>query len=198
MLQNPYSSLIEKHPISLAEPKGKYNLLSERHLQALWFEQKYFRNLVTSSGEPVQVLSPGIWNAEAGPDFRRCHLKIGNRELRGDVEIHFADESWNQHQHQIDSRYDQVILHLSLWRPSQEKELFTNSGIPIARSYLEDGLTIPLIRIVQLIDLDLYPYKKFLGSGYCARRFSAICLKRQLKHSLSMPLIGALRKSAAT
>lgn len=157
-------------PLSiLAEQQGGYHFLTERHLQAMWFEQKYFRQLITISGDPIQVISPGIWNAEAGPDFKKAHLKIGDQELHGDVEIHLQDESWYHHNHHIDERYENVVLHLSLWKSKTPKTLLTLKQRPLISTHLEEKLTIPLARIVQLIDLDLYPYKKFVGSGRCAQ-----------------------------
>lgn len=165
---NSYASILTDCPQRLAESPHIYQYFTERHIQAIWFEQKYFKNLQTSSGERIEVLSPGIWNAEAGPDFLKAHLRIGDREILGDVEIHLLDESWYQHNHHKDERYDQVVFHLSLWKPKQEKLLITKSGHIISQAYLEHCFTIPQARILQLIDLDLYPYKRFLGSGRCA------------------------------
>src|ERR1700761_5455772 len=92
----PYSEiLVESQNTSLpmfreegiAENVVPYPFLRERHLQAMWLEQKYFKNLTTTEGEAIIVLSPGIWNSEGGPDFLKAHLKIGHREIRGDVEL---------------------------------------------------------------------------------------------------------------
>lgn len=145
------------------------SLITESHLQAMWMEQKYFKNLTTHDGQLITVISPGIWNLEAGPDFLKAHLLINEQEYRGDVEIHFRDESWHEHHHDQDGRYDNVILHISLWSPKLAKPLIQSSKKKeIFRTYFENSLTIPLIQIVNLIDLDLYPYKKFIGSGQCA------------------------------
>lgn len=163
-----YNSLLTPCSRQVADPAQPYQLLTERHLQAIWFEQKYFKNLVDATGASIEVLSPGIWNAEAGPDFLKAHLKIGSKEYRGDIEIHLIDESWTQHQHHVDERYDQLILHLSLWQPKTRKPIVTKNGRIITQAYLEHCLSVPQSRIIQLIDLDLYPYKKFLGSGRCA------------------------------
>lgn len=164
-----YSNLIADVLPILAEKQHTYEMLTERHLQAMWLEQKYFKNLKTSTGEEIEVLSPGIWNEEAGPDFLKAHLKIGGCDYRGDVEIHLTDDSWQQHGHHIDRRYNQVVFHLSLWHPRQEREIKSLSNTQhIFKAYLEDHLTISLNRIIQLIDLDLYPYRKFVGSGQCA------------------------------
>lgn len=164
-----YPSLLSNIPLKVCETATEYKFLTERHLQAMWFEQKYFKNLTTVSGEPIEILSPGIWNAEAGPDFLKAHIRIGTKEYRGDIEMHFADESWYHHQHHLDARYDNVVLHISLWLPIKPKPVTTHNGQAIIQTYLENRLTLSHARIVQLIDLDLYPYKKFTGSGRCAK-----------------------------
>jgi hypothetical protein len=146
----------------------QYRVMTERHLQAIWLEQIYFRRLVTASGKCIEVISPGIWNFDAGPDFLKAHLRIGGRELRGDVEIHLSDENWTEHGHHLDARYNDVILHLSLWEPKKEICVRTLSGRQIEQTYFEKAFTISESVILQKIDLDLYPYKKFVGSGKCA------------------------------
>src|SRR5947199_203311 len=85
-------------PNVIAERNQAYQYVTERHLQALWLEQKYFKGLMTADQNTIEVLSPGIWNLEAGPDFLKAHLKIGQREYFGDIEIHFMDGSWQHHQ----------------------------------------------------------------------------------------------------
>lgn len=76
----------------VAEKKNVYHILTERHLQAMWLEQKYFHILKTCDGRHIEVISPGIWNSEAGPDFLKAHLKIGDQEYQGDIEIHLSQE----------------------------------------------------------------------------------------------------------
>ncbi|MBA3957716.1 MAG: DUF2851 family protein [Parachlamydiaceae bacterium] len=169
MTETLYGSLTTPRPLRAAEPKGRpYLCLSERHLQALWLEQKYFHSLKTAGGQPLEVLSPGMWNAEAGPDFLKAHIKIGVREYRGDIEIHLNDNEWQQHHHDTDSRYNQVVLHVSMWRPEAPKPIVTQNGRVVMQMYLTESLVEPEHRILQLIDLDLYPYRHFVGSGRCA------------------------------
>ena len=127
---NQYTQIIANLPQAASETGNEYHLLTERHIQAVWFEQKYFKNLRTSTNEPIEIISPGIWNAEAGPDFRKAHLKIGGREIQGDIEIHLMDEFWYQHQHHLDDRYNQVVLHVSLWQP-QTPGLYLPRGVQL-------------------------------------------------------------------
>lgn len=166
-MSNHYSDLLSACD-TLHEIASPYHFLRERHLQVMWLEQKYFHQLFTCNGEPISVISPGIWNAEAGPDFLKAHLRIGVQEYRGDIEIHLSDDGWHQHHHNVDEKYNHVILHISFWKPKHTKSITTSLGKNIPCTYLEDHLTIPESRILKLIDLDLYPYKHFVGSGACA------------------------------
>jgi len=168
MTRTPYEQLLDPCTKHVAESSSNYHSLSERHLHAVWFEQKYLRPLETSEGDPIEILSPGIWNIEAGPDFLKAHVKIGENEFRGDIELHLNDEGWTQHQHHKDPGYDNVILHISLWEPARPKPVITHAGDKIPRTYLDPKLTISHRRLIQLIDLDLYPYKQFTGSGNCS------------------------------
>ena len=172
----------------LAESKYPYLYWTERHIQAMWWEQKYFKNLRTSENLSIEIISPGIWNAEAGPDFLKAHLKINNQELKGDIEIHLNDENWVQHKHYQDARYNNVILHISLWLPRSIKSIINSKGGKIHQTYLENSLTISQTRILQLIDIDQYPYRKFLGSDNCTQA---------LFHSLPEEKIDELFRSAA-
>ncbi len=166
VLRNCYSEILNPLAIQACEKKQSYAFVTERHIQAIWFEQKYFKDLKTSTGEAIHVISPGIWNLEAGPDFKKAHIFIGEKELKGDIEIHLSESGWEQHHHHNDPRYNEVILHLSLWKSNTP--ICTHEGHSIIRCALEPSLTISLQRIVNYIDLDLYPYKKFIGSGKCA------------------------------
>lgn len=175
-----YELLLEQGVQRCAELPAVAEYLSERHLQAMWLEQKYFKALITLDGQPIEVISPGIWNAEAGPDFLKAHIKIDGKEYFGDVELHLRAESWMQHGHHQDSRYDNVILHVVFWKSDALVQTSTNRKIP--QTHFEDHLTISAARIVQLIDLDLYPYKKFIGSGRCAQVLFRTLPEQEIVH----------------
>ena len=86
----------------------------ERLLQAVWLNQRITReHLKTSDGRPVRVLHPGIWNHEAGPDFRDAVLQFGSNALCvGDVEIDLEPGCWRSHGHEGNPAYAKVLLHV--------------------------------------------------------------------------------------
>ncbi len=156
-------------PLSLVqESKSSYFSLTEQHLQVLWLEQKFFKQLKTVQGESIEVVSPGVWNKEAGPDFLKAHIRIGERDYRGDVEIHLQENGWYQHHHHQDARYNHVILHLAYWQPARSLPINKENGQQAFAGYLDECLTLPMPQLLRLIDLDLYPSKTFAGSGHCA------------------------------
>lgn len=180
----PYSLLLTNLQ-QAAESKQGYACLTERYIQALWLEQKYFKGLKTHQGDVIEIISPGLWNSEAGPDFLKAHLKIGSQELKGDIEIHLHDTGWYHHHHHQDERYNHVILHLSLWPSVTYRPFIKQNGQHIISACLQDSLTVPSARLIHLIDLDLYPYKKFVGSGRCAQSLFSRLPERHIEELFS-------------
>lgn len=70
------------------------------------------RDLVTTTGEKVQIIDPGHLNTDSGPDFFNAKIRIGNKIWAGNVEIHERASDWKRHNHHTDQAYDSVILHV--------------------------------------------------------------------------------------
>ena len=85
---------------------------NEKFLQTIWNEQKLEGELTTEGGSSVKILSNGIWNNGAGPDFHNASLLIDGKICTGDVEIHKKRSDWYRHGHEGDQRYGNVILHV--------------------------------------------------------------------------------------
>ena len=65
-----------------------------------------------TDGKPIEILSVGRHNTDAGPDFADVHLRIGGQEWFGNVEIHLTSSDWYKHRHHLDKAYDSVVLHV--------------------------------------------------------------------------------------
>lgn len=156
--------------------------LTERHLQILWLEQKHIKLLETIEGEKIEVISPGNWNMEAGPDFQKAHLRIGQKEYRGDIEIHLKEDGWFLHGHHLDRRYNQVILHLSYWNSQPSKPIYKADGQQAFSCHLGRSISVPMERIVSSIDLDHYPGKQFPTKGRCADHLFQLLEESHIKN----------------
>lgn len=87
--------------------------MTEAFLHYLWKHRLFdFMNVQTTDGEPLQIIFPGYYNTDAGPDFRQAVLQIGPMKWAGDVEIHIRSSDWYRHHHQDDEKYLSVALHV--------------------------------------------------------------------------------------
>ncbi len=87
--------------------------MNENFLQFLWKYRLFIsEQMTTSSGLPVDVVAPGFHNSDAGPDFFNARIRIGDTIWAGNVEIHQRASDWYRHQHENDSAYDNVVLHV--------------------------------------------------------------------------------------
>jgi hypothetical protein len=101
--------------------------MTERLLQFIW-QFQYFNkgDLATTAGEEIQIVSPGYYNTNQGPDFSDAKIKIGKTVWAGTVELHLQTSDWNKHKHEDDKNYSNVVLHV-VWEDNQRH----TDGIPI-------------------------------------------------------------------
>ncbi|PEN06671.1 hypothetical protein CRI93_08475 [Longimonas halophila] len=132
--------------VTLHEPEAPLaERVPEAFVQDLWAQQHLNTDRCqTVDGAPVQVLSPGMLNTDAGPDFRDAHLRIGDVTWHGDVEIHNQSHGWRAHQHQDDPRYNSVVLHVTLTTDMWTGRLTRADGSPLPELVLERVLNQPL------------------------------------------------------
>lgn len=109
----------------------------ERLLQAVWLHQRLTRDkLTTLDGQRVQVLHPGFWNREAGPDFRGAVVQLGEDAPRsGDVEIDLRSNNWRGHRHDTNPNFQNVLLHV-VW----EGDTTTAQPTLALKSFLDSPL----------------------------------------------------------
>ncbi len=87
--------------------------MRESFVQYVWNKQLFNTlNLQTEQGESISVFHPGSWSTQAGPDFFNAKLEIDNQLWAGNVEVHLKSSDWYVHNHEKDSNYNNVILHV--------------------------------------------------------------------------------------
>ncbi len=100
--------------------------MKEEFLHYLWKYNLYDReNLTDPEGKRIQVMNPGTYNRDSGPDFFNARILIDNTVWAGNVEIHIASSDFDAHGHQNDPAYNNVILHLVV---NNDKKVYNNRG----------------------------------------------------------------------
>lgn len=122
--------------------------MKEELLHYIWRFQAYqSTSLCTTQQESLQIIKPGFYNTDAGPDFRESEIILGTTRWYGHVEIHLRSSDWIKHGHTEDLAYQNVILHVVL----EEDE-------PILRA---NGTRIPCLELQTRIRPELlHTYRK--------------------------------------
>ncbi len=161
-MQSPliYSSLLPaSHKLAeVAEHERSDHHLTERHLQCIWSDERLRpTDLTNDLGEAVEVIDPGRWNLEAGPDFIDATLLVGpeRRRLVGDVEIHIHPRAWHQHGHADDPNYARVVAHVTYLPAARTADTLPAAMLRIS---LRDPLQQQTAFRFDDIDLAAYPH----------------------------------------
>lgn len=104
--------------------------MQEDFLHHVWKYKKFeLFNLKSTSSKNIEILSFGQHNLNSGPDFFNAKISIDNQVWAGNVEIHLKSSDWYLHNHETDSNYDNVILHV-VWEDDAQIFRKDNSVIP--------------------------------------------------------------------
>jgi Protein of unknown function (DUF2851) len=115
--------------------------MTERLLQYIWQFQYFNKNeLQTEANGLLQIIHPGQYNTNQGPDFLEATIKIDNTILVGNVELHIKSSDWVKHNHQRDTNYNNVTLHV-VWEDDLKEE---TAAIPVL--VLQNRISKPLLR----------------------------------------------------
>lgn len=90
---------------------------TELEWQALWYSAAFGTTFQSTTGAVIEIIQFGFWNREPGPDFVHAAIRVdGQQTLEGDIEwdMHVAD--WERHGHAENPAFDQVILHVFLYK----------------------------------------------------------------------------------
>ncbi len=104
--------------------------MNENFILYLWTFQLFQKELSTSNGQHIDVLSPGTRNQDSGPDFFNGKVKIGDTLWAGNIEIHVKASDWYRHQHHLDDAYNNIILHV-VYENDRSVERKNGEPIPV-------------------------------------------------------------------
>ena len=84
--------------------------MTEKLLQFIWHLQYFNRNeLLTEQGETLQIIQPGTWNTNQGPDFLSAKIRLAGTTWAGNIELHIHTSDWFRHSHQ------QIVIFKTLY-----------------------------------------------------------------------------------
>jgi hypothetical protein len=105
-------------------------MMKEEFLHYVWKYKKFaFAKAQTTTSNAISLISVGMHNQLAGPDFFNAQLYIEDQLWEGNVEIHLKSSDWYAHGHEADPAYDSVILHV-VWEHDIDIFRLDNSAIP--------------------------------------------------------------------
>lgn len=137
-------------------------MITERHVQALWYDRALRPGRLFAGAQEVRVVDPGAWNLGPGPDFLGAVLEVGpeRRRIAGDVEVHLSPADWDAHRHGGDPAYRGVVAHVT-WSCGPPPSSLPPGALSlwIGRFFTADPGFSP-----EAIDLGAYPFAR-LPSG---------------------------------
>ena len=116
--------------------------MKEDFLHYVWKYQKLTSlELQTVKGETISIQHPGYYLETAGPDFFNAQIIIANQKWAGNIEIHVKSSDWYLHNHERDTAYNNVILHV-VWEHDSDVFAPNNQEIPVVelRNYVNKEL----------------------------------------------------------
>lgn len=100
--------------------------MKEEFLHYLWKYGLYYPDsLVDNDGNGISVINPGEYNRDSGPDFFNARILIAGTEWAGNVEIHIKASHFDNHGHNSDHAFDNVILHVVA---ENDRKVFNSKG----------------------------------------------------------------------
>lgn len=123
--------------------------MTENYLHFLWRSKRLpFHLFRTTENKRIHVLKTGTYNTASGPDFFNGQLEIDGIVHVGNIELHLKSSDWYKHNHQNDSAYSNVILHVVL---EHDREVVLH-GEPIPtlelKSYIDQNHLKKTMRLI--------------------------------------------------
>ena len=106
--------------------------VSEKTIALIW-QRQLIASLVTDAGEQLKIIYPGRISSGSGCDFADAVFTIDGEVIKGDIEVHVKSSQWYSHGHHQNVKYNNIVLHVVMWRDSQSPTL------------LQNGKTVPTI-----------------------------------------------------
>lgn len=152
--------------------------IPEKVIRCVWNDQLLKTGeLKTTGGQSLEVIFPGYWNFGSGPDFKSAAIRIDGALHEGDVELHVYGADWKMHGHSDNNEYDNVILHVFMWKGRGRKPILEKTAPDkknLSRPHifeleLKDYLKQGILQLNEQLDFDSYPLLNQFNYGLCHR-----------------------------
>ncbi len=108
--------------------------MKEEFLHYLWKYGLYdHERLLDNEKNQIIVLNPGEYNRDSGPDFFNARISVSGTVWAGNIEIHIKSSHFDNHGHQHDPAFNNVILHIVA---ENDKIVFNSNGEEILTAEL--------------------------------------------------------------
>ncbi|MCF8719599.1 DUF2851 family protein [Nitrospina gracilis] len=164
----------------------------EKVIRCVWNDQLFKTpNLKTTDGQTLEVVFPGYWNFGSGPDFKSAAIRVDGKLLEGDVELHVFGSDWTAHGHSNNNEYDNVVLHVFMWKGRGKRKLSTReeskepepklSRPHIHELELKKYLKRGILKLNEELDFESYPTLHSFNYGLCHRPLSRLPQEKLLE-----------------
>ncbi|WP_339660914.1 DUF2851 family protein [uncultured Polaribacter sp.] len=124
--------------------------MTEEFLYYIWQYKLFAKTaLCTSDNLQLSILKSGTHNKNAGPDFLNAQLKIDEQLWVGNVEMHVKSSDWYLHNHEEDTNFDAVILHV-VWEHDAAVFMKNNQPLPTfeIKNFVDEKLLYNYNRLI--------------------------------------------------
>lgn len=179
----PDSQSIKEELSSSLNRKAKHIKFPESFVCSLWIDQMFkSKYLFTTDHKRIEVIYPGRWNFEKGPDFKNARIRMERGEIaKGDVEIHNFSSEWESHGHYLNAEYNNVILHVYLWNNKVQVAQRKANGFPLLQIKLTPFLTKDVMELYSVLKLEEYHFPSVSYQSHCAEFLKSADKKRVIR-----------------
>lgn len=112
--------------------------MDEKFLYHIWkFKLFNTLSLKTTTGEAIEILKPGSFQFDSGPDFFNAQIKINQTIWAGNIEIDMYSSDWINHKHHKNAAYHKIILHVVY---EVDKPVANNVPVIELKNYIQNSV----------------------------------------------------------
>ena len=114
-------------------------LPDELTMSQVWNAQWLAPTLALTDGRALRIVYRGVWTHGLGPDFANAFIDVDGSLLSGAIEMHRRSSDWFAHGHELDTAYDDVVLHV-IWEDDLSQAIRRTDGTLVPTLLLPECL----------------------------------------------------------